>query len=192
MNTLKTLGIGTTKQLVSFSFLILAMIASASSLAQQIVTTQPQAALSPSMQDSLAPVVYKNAMIGSLVVEQASNMVESAGSGRRLKVFRTRNMNTTLLRGEQSSFAIKGYTSRVNGALTLAGTALQTEVNESLTAWAQVLSMAATRKVSAELVYVEKIDKSSRFDSVIAYKLRSDSNAGKPEMIANVRYVIKF
>ena len=119
-------------------------------------------------------------------------MVEGAGSGRKLKVFRTRNMSMTLLKDEQSSFVIKGSTSRVNGALTLAGTALQTEVNESLTAWAQVLSMAATRKVGAEFAHVEKIDKSSRFDSVIAYKLRSDSNAGKPEMIASVRYGIKF
>lgn len=192
MNTLKTLGTGTTKQLISFSFLILAMITSTSSLAQQIVATQPQTALSSSMQDSLAPVVYRNAMIENLVVEQASNMVESAGSGRKLKVFRTRNMNMVLLKGEQTSFAVKGYTSRVNGALTLAGTALQTEVNESLTAWTQMLSMVATRKISAEFAYVEKIDKSSKFDSVIAYKLRSDSNAGKPEMIASIRYGLKF
>lgn len=192
MKTLKTLETGTTKQLILFSFFILAMIVSTSSSAQQIVATQPQATLPSSMQDSLAPVVYKNAMIENLVVEQASNIVEGAGSGRKLKVFRTRNMSMMLLKGEQSSFVIKGSTSRVNGALTLAGTALQTEVNESLTAWAQVLSMAATRKVSAELAHVEKIDKSSRFDSVIAYKLRSDSNAGKPEMIASVRYGIKF
>ncbi|MDH4285758.1 MAG: hypothetical protein OEV35_10620 [Gallionellaceae bacterium] len=192
MNTLRTLGIGTTKQLVSFSLLILAMIASASSLAQTIVTVQSQAVLSPSLQDSLAPVVYKNAAIGSVVVEHASNMVEGAGSGQKLKVFRVRNMNMTLLKGERSSFAIKGSTSRVNGVLTLAGTTLQSEVNESMAAWAQMLTMVATRKVSAEFVHTEKIDKSSSFDSVIAYKLRSDSNAGKPEMIASVRYGIKF
>jgi len=192
MNTLKALVARITKLLFSFSILMLAMIASTSSLAQTIAAAQPHAALSAAMEESLAPVVYKNAAIGNLVVEHASNMVEGAGTGRKPRIFRTRNMNMTLVKGEQTAFAIKGSTSKVNGVLTLAGTALQTEVNESLTAWAQMLTMIATRKVSAEFVYTEKIDKSSSFDSVIAYKLRSDSNAGKPEMIASVRYGIKF
>lgn len=194
MNTLKALEFGITKLLALLLFLILAVVAPNSLLAQQITTAQSQTALSPSMQDSLAPVTYRNAMVENLVVVQASNMVERAGgnSGRRLKVFRVRNMNMALLQREQSFLVVKGSTSRVNGALTLAGTVFQTEMNESLAAWAQLLSMAATRKVSAEFAYVEQINKSSRFDSVMVYKLRSDSNAGKPEMIASIRYGIKF
>lgn len=194
MNTLKIAEFGINKLLVSLLFLTLAIVAPTSPLAQQITTAQPQTALSPSLQDSLAPVTYRNAMVENLVVVQASNMVERAGSGggRRLKVFRVRNMNMALLQSEHSSLVVKGSTSRVNGTLTLAGTVFQTEMNESMAAWAQLLSMAASRKVSAEFAYVEQINKSSRFDSMIAYKLRSDSNDGKPEMIASIRYGIKF
>jgi hypothetical protein len=150
------------------------------------------------MQESLAPVVYRNAAIENLAVVQASSMVENVGTPRKMRVFRTRSLSVSNSRNnmfaadDRASFTINAQTTAVNGALTVAGTALQAEVNESLTAWAQMLSMVATRKINAELAYAAKLDKDSRFDSVIAYKLHPNSDSGKPIVVASIKYGVRF
>lgn len=198
MNTLTAVVVRATKSLISCSFSILAMMASASSLAQQAGITPAQTMASAAIQENMAPVVYKNAAIENLAVEQASSMVENAGTSRKLRVFRTKNVNVAnyrnnmFLRDDRASFTVNAPTPAVNNALTLAGTALQTEMDESLTAWAQMLSLVATRKLNAELAYAARIDKDSRFDSVIAYKLRPNSDSGKPVVVASIKYGIRF
>lgn len=198
MNTVKAIAARTAKSLMSYSFSILATIASAPSLAQQFEATPIQTMPSVAMQENLAPVVYKNAALESLTIEQASNMVENANTSRKLRVFRINNMNLASNRNnmfavnDRASFRIMGRTPGLNNALTLAGTALQAEMNESLTAWAQMLSLVATRRINAEFAYAAKIDKSSSLDSVIAYNLRPNSDSGKPVVVASVKYGIRF
>ncbi|MBI4938689.1 MAG: hypothetical protein HY846_10850 [Nitrosomonadales bacterium] len=198
MNTVKAIATRTAKSLISYSFSILATIASAPSLAQQFEAAPIQTMPSVAMQENMAPVVYKNAALENLTIEQASSMVENANTSRKLRVFRINNMSVAnnrsnmLVANDRASFTVNARTPGVNNALTLAGTALQTEMNESLTAWAQMLSLVATRRINAELAYAAKIDKDSRFDSVIAYKLRPNSDSGKPVVVASIKYGIRF
>jgi hypothetical protein len=197
MNALEIVAEKTIKALVSGTFSIMVALSSASSLAQQLDTDPAQTTVS-ALQERIAPIIYKNASIEGLAVEQASSMVENANTARKLRVYRAADMKVasqrcnTFLANDRLSFAINAPTPRMNGALTLAGTALQTEVNESVSAWAQVLSLVATRKISAEFAYAAKIDKNSSFDSAIAYKLHQHSDSGKPLVVASIKYGVRF
>lgn len=198
MNVLEIVAKKTIKALISGPFSIMVAFSSASSLAQQLDTAPAQTAVSAAMQERIAPVTYKNAAIEELAVEQASSMVGNANTARKFRVYRAADMKVasqrcnTFLANDSLSFAINAPTPRVNGALALAGTALQTEVNESVSAWAQVLSLVATRKISAEFAYAAKIDKNSSFDSAIAYKLHHNSDSGKPVVVASIKYGVRF
>ncbi|TXT21772.1 MAG: hypothetical protein FD134_2578 [Gallionellaceae bacterium] len=198
MNALDIVAEKTIKALVSGTFSIMVALSSASSLAQQLGTDPAQTTVSAALQERIAPVIYKNAAIEDLAAKQASYMVENANTARKLRVYRAADMKVasqrcnTFLANDRLSFAINAPAPRMNGALTLAGTALQTEVNESVSAWAQVLSLVATRKISAEFAYAAKIDKNSSFDSAIAYKLHQNSDSGKPIVVASIKYGVRF
>ena len=198
MNTLKEITKKAILALISCAISIAMALSSASALAQQRETVPAQTAVSAAMQERVAPVVYKNAAIENLAIEQAASMVENTKTSQKLRVFRAADMKVanqrcnTFVANDRLSFAINAPTPGVNGALTLAGTAFQSEVNESVAAWAQVLSLAATRKISAEFGYAAKIDKNSSFDSVITYKLHSNADSGKPVVVASIKYGVRF
>lgn len=198
MNALERVAKNTIKALISGALSTMMALVSASSLAQQLELVPAQATVPAAMQERVAPVVYRNAAIENLAIEQVSNMVESANTSRKPRVFRAADMKVasqrcnTFVSNDRLSFAVNVPTPRVNGALTLAGTALQSEVNESVAAWAQMLSLVATRKISAEFAYAAKIDKNSSFDSAIAYKLHQNSDSGKPVVVASIKYGVRF
>lgn len=198
MNTLETIAKKTILALISCAISIVVALSSAPSLAQQLEAAHAQTTASAAMQEKVAPVIYKNAAIENLTIEQASTIAESANTSQKLRAFRAADMKVasqrcnTFAANDRLSFTINAPTPRVNGALTLVGTALQTEVNESVSAWAQVLSLVATRKINAEFAYAARIDKNSSFDSVIAYKLHQNSVSGKPVVVASIKYGVRF
>lgn len=203
MNTAKEVARKIVKTLVLVAFSVLAAISSAPSLAQLIENPQAQALTSATLREYMAPVVYRNAAIenplaGDPVADQAPSLANGAKASRKLRVIRTRDMSVAgyrsnmFTRDDRASFTVNAPMPAVNGALTFAGTALQVQLDDTLTTWVQLLSLAATRKINAELAYAARIDKDSRFDSVIAYKLRPNSGSGKPVVVASIRYGIRF
>lgn len=203
MNTLRKIAVKTVRALISVAFSVLAAISSAPSLAQSFEASPAQALASNTLREYMAPVSYKNSatenlLAGNQAVDQTSSLADGTNTSRKLRVIRTKDMSVAnyrsnmLIRDDHASFTVNAPMPAVNSALTFAGTVLQTQLDDALTRWVQMLSLVATRKINAEIAYAAKIDKDSRFDSVIAYKLRPNSDSGKPMVVASIRYGVRF
>ncbi len=80
----------------------------------------------------------------------------------------------------------------VNNVLSLVGTVTQTRVADSVVTMMQALSLIARRQVNTELAYTVPINRNSRIDSAVVYKLHPDSSSGDSEFNASLRYKAWF
>lgn len=96
------------------------------------------------------------------------------------------------MENDRASLSIYAPMQSVNGALSFAGYVSQSRMNDSLVKLAQVLSFAARRQINTEFSYAVNMDKYSKFDSIITYRLNAGADSGKSDVVVGVRYNIKF
>ena len=188
--------------IVSGVFSALAALSSMPSLAQseeKPISMPPSSAT----QQHILSVAYKNATIEKYTAEpisvnQLPDFGVDANTELKLKSFRSEGLsmmnfrNNTLIKNDLTSFTVNAPTPGVNGALSFVGAVYQTQVDSTLTKWIQVLSLVATRKISAEFAYSAKVNKYSSFDSAITYRLHPATDSGKSDVVASIHYGVKF
>ncbi len=191
------------KTLMSSIFSVLTALLSLSSLAQPFGVSPVQVLPSATMQQYISPVVYKNAatesqLAGTVSVDQISGFGGRTNTSLKAIVFRTDDLSITnsrsnmLVKDDRASFTVNAPMQVVNGVLTFAGTVAQAPLESSLTRLVQVISLAATRKINAELAYSAKMNSYSRFDSVITYRLHPNTDSGKSDVVASIKYKINL
>ena len=97
-----------------------------------------------------------------------------------------------IMENDRASLSIYAPMQSVNGALSFAGYVSQSRMNDSLVKLAQVLSFAARRQINTEFAYSVNVNKYSKFDSIITYRLNAGADSGKSDVVVGVRYDIKF
>lgn len=184
-------------------FAVFAVLLSMPLLAQSF-GANPVSDTSPSaMPQHIPSVVYKNAatanqLAGTISVDQTAGFGEGQNTSLRVRFFRANGLSmensrsNMFIKDDHASFTVNAPTPLVNGALSFVGTVYQTPVDSSVTKVLQVLSLVATRRINAEFSYSAKVNKYSSFDSVIAYRLHPATDSGKSDVVASVRYGIKF
>ena len=189
------------KLLIPSIFYVLAALSSMVSTAQTFGTEPVSAASSSATPQHILSVVYKKITADNKLT--GMNQIPGLGDGTNatLKVsfFRpddlviTSSRNNIFSISDRTSFTVNAPTPEVNRTLSLVGTAFQTPVDSSLTKCMQVLSMAVSRKINAAFAYSARINKSSRFDTAITYKLFPATDSGKSsELVASFQYGIKL
>lgn len=190
------------KLILSSVFSALAALSSMPSLAQS--ETKPiSVASSSATQQHILSVVYQNATIekytaGTLPVNQIPDFGDETNTALNVNNFRsnglsmTNSRSSTFIKNDLASFTVNAPAPAVNGALSFLGTVHQSQVDSALTKWIQVLSLVATRKINAEFAYSAKVNQYSSFSSAITCRLHPATDSGKSDVIASVRYGIKF
>jgi len=203
MNTSKE-AIMKSIKLKSSVFSVVAVLWAMPSLAQSFGTDPVSVTSSPAMPQHISSVVYKSAatenqLSGTLPVTQVPGLGDEASKSSKVKFFRpdrlgmTNSRNNMLIKNDRTSFSLNAPMPAVNGVLSFVGTVYQTPLDGSATKWIQVLSLAATRRINAEYAYSAPINKYSRLDSVIAYRLHPATGSGKSsDVAASLQYSIKF
>ncbi|MBI3903019.1 MAG: hypothetical protein HY306_08805 [Nitrosomonadales bacterium] len=150
-----------------------------------------------------ASVVYKNTLTEKPMEGKASlNQLPTLGNVAST-ILEIKHVNCNPLSMETSrsglvsskdSLSFKTYApmQSVNNTLSVAGTLLQSQLNDSFIAWTQVLSLIAKKQVNTELSYSMKTNGRGKLDSSIVYRLNPDTNPGKSDVMASIRYSIKF
>ncbi len=191
------------KTLMSSIFSVLTALLSMSSWALPFGVSPVQVLPSAIMQQHTPSVVYKNAatesqLAGTISVDQISGFGDRTNTSLKAIVFRTDDLSITnsrsnmLVKDDRASFTVNAPMQVVNGVLTFAGTVAQAPLESSLTRLVQVISLAATRKINAELAYSAKMNSYSRFDSVITYRLHPNTDSGKSDVVASIKYKINL
>lgn len=86
------------------------------------------------------------------------------------------------------SFTVYAPTQAVNNALTFAKSVFASPLDGYLAGWIQGLSLIARRQINTEFAYSVKMDRYSKLDSAITYRL----NPGNSDVAASLRYSIEF
>jgi hypothetical protein len=186
------------KLIISSVFTMLTVLSSMPSLAQSEIKPISADSSSATPQHILS-VVYKSTAVetppaGTTSPDQISGFGDDTNTSSKLKLFRQDGLSMTnshsnmFVKDDRASFTVNAPMPEVNGALSLVGTACQTQVDSTVAKWVQVLSLVATRKLNAEVAYSAKINKNSSIDSVIAYRFDS----GNSGAVASIKYGIKF
>jgi hypothetical protein len=118
----------------------------------------------------------------------------------RLKTYRARDLGLSktasnmLLGNDWGVFKVETPMPAMNNALSLAGTILQTPLNDNATKLIQALSFAATRQVKVELNYAAQFSKYSRLNSTITYRrnLANDADHDADDQTLSVRIGFSF
>jgi hypothetical protein len=185
------------KLIISSIFSIMGAFFSMPSLAQSFESNQ----VSGAMPQDMSSVVYKNATAGNQLagtVDQAPGLGDGANTSLTVRFFRANDLSMTNSRSnmistnDRASFTMNAPTPVVNGALSFVGTVCQTPLDGSVTKWIQALSLAVTQKINAAFAYSAKINKYSSFDSAITYRLHPATDTGRSDVVASIRYGIKF
>ena len=192
------------KSIKSSIFSVLAAIVAMPSLAQSFGADPVTSASSTAMQQHIPSVVYKSAatenkLAGTLSVDQVPGLGNEENKSSKVKFFRPDRLGMTnfrsnmFIKNDRTSFTLSAPMPAINGMLSLVGTVYQTPLDGSATKWIQVLSLAATRRINAEYAYSAPINKYSRLDSVIAYRLHPATGSGKSsDVAASLQYSVKF
>lgn len=150
-------------------------------------------------------VTYKNLAAQNFGTEKssaspspASVAVAVAVAGPSHRSIHKNSMSTSIDRAnmltgnDQFSSTIYAPMQGVNNVLSLVEAAFHSSLDDTLIAWIQALSVIARRQINTELAYSVKVSKTSKFDSVLSYKLDPGSDSGKPTVIASLQYHAKF
>lgn len=143
-------------------------------------------------------LVTKNLAVGEVSVGQASTFGKTEKARWDATSIHTNALSMVIPRAgvvmgnDRASFSVYAPMQSVNGALSFAGYVSQSRLNDSLVTLAQVLSFAAKRQINTEFAYFVKVDRYSKFDSAITYRLNSNSDSGKHDVVVGVRYSVKF
>lgn len=187
------------------TIVILATLSAVSSIAQSSELT-----LATALADTPAPgaqpipaLMYRNGVtntlaVGEVSISQASAFWEAEKALWNATSIRSNalSMNIPLtgvvMSNDRASFSVYAPMQSVNGALSFAGYVSQSRLNDSLVTLVQALSYAAKRQINTEFAYSAKVDKYSKFDSAITYRLNPGSASDKPDVVVSVRYSVKF
>lgn len=192
------------KLIKSNVFAVLAVTVAMQSLALSLEINPVSAASSPAAPQQIPSVVYTNAATKNpppegLSVGQVPSLGAEENTSSRVTFFRTESLSIAsfrsnmFVRNDHAAFAINAQTPVVNGALSFVGTVYQAPLDDSMSKWIQVLSLAATRKINAEFSYSARLNKYSSFNSVISYSLHPATDSGNfSDVAASFQYRIKF
>ena len=183
------------KTTTSSAIVVLSALSAAPAWAQPM-----DAVLSPTIQ--AMSVAYRNGnaaaenkVVTSIPEAQIPALEDGLSKTLKLRVFRPDNLTMSssesdvAAKGDQVSFTVNAQTHEVNHMLTLAGTAYQAPLSGAVTKCLQILSLAANRKLDAQLAYSARLGKGGSFTSAVSYNLRGFGNVS---MSASVRYTLKF
>ena len=185
---------------ISSIFSVLAALLSMPSFAQ-LFEADPLSDVSPSaMTQHIPSGLYKytaaeNQLAG---VDTIPGFEHGTNTSLNLKFFRVDSLGITnsrsnmLSENDHASFTANAPMPIVNGTLCFVGTVFQTQLDSYVTKWIQVLSLVATQKINASFAYSAKVNKYSNFDSAITYRLHPASDSGNSDVVASIKYSIKF
>jgi hypothetical protein len=184
---------------------IIVILAALSPMSLSAQTYDSKAELAASSFTGMQPivsVVYKTTAVNPSVergaagqppdFENKENMLPSARS------IRTNNLGMGVYRtdiftlNDRASFKIYAQTQAVNGVLSFAKAVSKSRLDDALTPWIQGLSLLAKRQINTELTYTLKVNNSSKFDSSIIYRLNPNTDSGKSDVVASLRYHARF
>lgn len=182
---------------------ILAAFSAVPSLAQSPDLVPALASTSYTYAQSLAPVVYENPMVTKsahreVAVGQTPDPEVTAKTlwnafGVRASALNMEASRTDMvISSDHTSLAAYAPMQAVNGALSFAGLVSQSQLDDSLVTWIQILSLATRRQINTEFKYSVKVSNHSKFDSFITYRLNPASDPNRSSAAAGLRYNIKF
>lgn len=187
------------------TIVILTTLSAVSSLAQSSELTLATA-LAETPDPGAQPIptlIYRNGVTDTMAVGEVSVRQISAFWEAERALWNATSIRTNVLSmkipltgavmsNDRASFSVYAPMQSVNGALSLAGYVTQSRLNDSLVNLAQVLSFAARRQINTEFAYSVNVDRHSKFDSAITYRLNPDSASDRPDVVVSVRYRVKF
>ena len=149
----------------------------------------------------VSSVIYRNAGTdGNLSGNTATEKLEDIGSRTSitLKHYRPKELNVTKFHedvfgdNDRVLFTVNAPMKTTNGLLTVLSAAAHTQLDSSVIKTAQLMSLIATRELTAEFAYTVDIDKASKFDAIFSGRLNRKTDSDQTDLAASVNYVLKF
>lgn len=183
--------------------LVMAALSAAPSLAQPSDSPPTVSFISYADTKAVALVTDENPVVISPLQEKATTeqAYSFAGSVRdrwNATSIRTNAMSMEISRtglvvnNDRASLLIYAPMQAVNGALSFVGFASQSRLNDSSVNLIQALSLVAKRQVNAELRYSVMTNSYGKLDSLISYRLNSNSDPDSGGVTIGLRYNIGF